>query len=123
MKAAEPIHETSEIIKVKTVILVALFLGIAGAVTVWFFRLRKVRGHEELLKRLDDWIGSKRGLVLKHSILAKGISEDEASLLIGWKSESSSLVALYPKLDSVSKIYLLRSAELILGDVQQKEPL
>lgn len=123
LKAAEPIHETSEIIKVKTVILVALFLGIAGAVTVWFFRLRKVRGHEELLKRLDDWIGSKRGLVLKHSLLAKGISEDEASLLIGWKSESSSLVALYPKLDSVSKIYLLRSAELILADVQQKEPL
>ncbi|WP_010410070.1 BatD family protein [Leptospira inadai] len=122
-KAVEPIPETSEIIKGKTVILVALFLGIAGAATVWFVRFRTVRRHEELLKRLDDWIGSKRGLVLKHSILAKGISEDEASLLIGWKSESSSLASLYPKLDSASRIYLLRSAELILGDIQQKEPL
>lgn len=76
---------------------------------------------DRLLKRLDLWIGSKRGFVLKHSALGRGLSEEEASLLAGWKSEDIPLTETYRRLGPVSKTALLKIADRLMLNVKEDE--
>ncbi|TGL58883.1 BatD family protein [Leptospira sarikeiensis] len=94
---------------------------LAGGVGYLILLLNKSRGRAGLLKRLDLWIGSKRGFVLKHSVMAKGLPEEEASLLAGWKSDTISLYESYKRLDPPSKETLLRIAGWLSDKLKEDE--
>ncbi|TGK09060.1 aerotolerance regulator BatD [Leptospira fletcheri] len=98
-------------------------LAVSCAAYLGLYQWKKIGKRVETLKRLDEWIGSKRGLVLKHSVLAKGLSEGEAALLADCKSKEKALTEMYSKLDPASKIRLLGSAKRILNDPRQNETI
>ncbi|TGM88831.1 BatD family protein [Leptospira licerasiae] len=101
-----------------SILLSIVSLG-AGALTV--LTLRKKHQAEVLLKRLDLWIGSKRGFVLKHSVMTKGLPEEEASLLASWKSDTVPLTETYKGLGPSSKETLIRISHWLSDKLKEEE--
>ena len=101
-----------------SILLSSIFIG---ASTFAVLTLRKKYQAEVILKRLDLWIGSKRGFVLKHSVMAKGLPEEEASLLAGWKSDTVPLTETYKNLGPSSRETLIRISRWLSDKLKEEE--
>lgn len=127
VKPARPKTADPEMQEEKRSLLGKLSVGIItgfallGAAWFGFGFWKKARSRVEVLKRLDLWIGSKRGFVLKHSAMSKGLSDEEASLLAGWKSEDIPITETYRRLGPPSQAVLLRTAERLLIELKKEE--
>ncbi|WP_332460812.1 BatD family protein [Leptospira ainazelensis] len=73
-----------------------------------------------ILKELDLLVGSKRGLVLKQSLLSKGISEPDASFLANISRTESNFVEISRRLNSDGKKNLLRIAKTIVKKLREE---
>ncbi|TGM58843.1 aerotolerance regulator BatD [Leptospira adleri] len=73
-----------------------------------------------ILKELDLLVGSKRGLVLKQSLLSKGISEPDASFLANISRTESNFVEIFHRLNSGGKKDLLRIAQTIVKKLKEE---
>ncbi|WP_408611633.1 BatD family protein [Leptospira ainlahdjerensis] len=73
-----------------------------------------------ILKELDLLIGIKRGLVLKQSLLSKGISESDASFLANISRTESNFVEISRGLNSDGKKNLLRIAQTIVKKLKEE---
>ncbi|WP_245667267.1 BatD family protein [Leptospira tipperaryensis] len=73
-----------------------------------------------ILKELDLLVGIKRGLVLKQSLLSKGISEPDASFLANISRTESNFVEISHRLNSDGKKNLLRIAKTIVKKLKEE---
>ncbi|TGK01954.1 aerotolerance regulator BatD [Leptospira langatensis] len=98
-------------------------LGISGLAGTLYIALVFRRRYEitRSLKRLDLWIGSKRGFVLKHAAMSKGLSEEEGIVLASCKSESVPLDETYRSMDPDSRASLLGIAHKLLVNIKEEE--
>ncbi|TGK03878.1 aerotolerance regulator BatD [Leptospira semungkisensis] len=98
-------------------------LGILGLLGALYIAQAFRRRYEIVrsLKRLDLWIGSKRGFVLKHSAITKGLSEEEGAALASCKVESIPIYETYRSLDLNSRTSLLRIARKLLANIKEEE--
>ncbi|PJZ70936.1 aerotolerance regulator BatD [Leptospira perolatii] len=121
-KQSQDLDASSFVKTSKFYISVLIGLGILGIGAGFFWITIRMRAETKVsrnLNRLDEWIGSKRGLVLKHAILAKGGSEEDASLLSQSKSGTKSLYEAYRGFDSKNKSELLKSSYRILDKIRE----
>ncbi|PJZ76474.1 BatD family protein [Leptospira neocaledonica] len=104
-------------------LLVSILLSFAfiGASTFVVLAMRKRHQKNVVLKRLDLWIGSKRGFVLKHSVMTKGLPEEEATLLAGWKSDTVPLIETYKSLGPSSRETLIRISYWLSDKLKEEE--
>ncbi|XDD52493.1 BatD family protein [Leptospira sp. WS92.C1] len=73
------------------------------------------------LKELDLRLGSKRGLVLKQSLLSKGISEPDASFLANLSRTETNFVEVLARLNSDQRKSLLHISKRILKKLKEED--
>ncbi|TGK20638.1 aerotolerance regulator BatD [Leptospira stimsonii] len=132
----EKIKEESAFVSPKRILFLSFgfLILLAVCVSIWI-RWKKTEGAREIfdwipgifwitggpvLKELDLLVGSKRGLVLKQSLLSKGISESDASFLANISRTESNFVEITRRLNSDGKKNLLRIAQAIVKKLKEE---